>query len=153
MLQINAKAHLALAVAAALGLAGTPTIGQATEFTPEGAANWVGIARSLTVAIDSGNEQTRACEGINAFAGMRADFRREVSTTRGWAPQAHFQTCSGLHANAQGNGVKCKSYRRAVGELAKANAATDPADVVAVAGMLKDSLNSIIAEFEEAKLC
>ena len=153
MLQINAKAPVWLAAAAALGMACAPTAALATEFTPEGSAHWVRVARTLTFAIDSGNEQTSICDGMTAFAGLRADFRREVMTSRSWAPQAHFQTCFGLRANSGGNGVKCKSYKRAVDLLAKADPATDPADVVAVSVMLKESLSSIIAEFEDAKLC
>ena len=153
MLKIDAKAHVVLAMAAALSFAGASTSALAYEFTPEGSANWVGIARSLTVAIDSGYEQTRVCNGINAFAATHADIVREITSIKSWAWQAHYQTCGGLHANAQGNGMKCKSYKRAVGELAKATPGTDPADAVAVAGMLKDSLNSMIAELQDAKLC
>lgn len=153
MFQINAKAPVWLAVAAALGLASAPTTTLASDFTPEGTAHWVRIGRTLTYAIDSGNEQTSICDGMTVFAGLREDFRREVMTTRSWAPQAHFQTCFGLRANSGGNGVKCKSYKRAVDLLAKAQPATDPADVVAVAAMLKESLISMIAELDDAKLC
>ena len=153
MLKINAKAPLLLAAAAALGMVGAPTAAQAYEFTPEGSAQWVGIARLLTLAIDSGYERTRVCNRINAFAATHADIVKEITSIKGWAWQAHFQTCTGLNANAQGNGMKCKAYKRAVGELAKAGPATDPADVVRVAGMLKDSLSSMIAELEGAKLC
>ena len=153
MLKIDAAARVLLAMVVVLGFAGTSTSALAYEFTPEGSANWVGIARSLTVAIDSGYEQTRVCNGINAFAATRPDVVKEITSIKGWAWQAHFQTCTGLHANAQGNGMKCKAYKRAVGELGKAAPGTDPADVVAVAGMLKDSLSSMIAELQDAKLC
>ena len=153
MLKIKAKAHVLLATAAALGLAGAPTAAQAYEFTPGGSANWVGIVRSLTVAIDSGYEQTRVCKGINPFAATHADIVKEIITIKGWAWQAHYQTCTGLNFDANHNGGKCKSYNRAIGELAKATPGTDPADAVAAAAMLKDSLTSMMAELQDAKLC
>ena len=153
MFNLNAKTPAWLAVATALGVACAPTVAQATEFTPEGAAIWVRIARALTYAIDSGNEQTSFCDGINAFAGMRADFRREVINMQGWAPQAHFQTCTALRANSGGNGVKCASFKRAVNLLAKVQPATDPAAVVAASTMLKESVDSMIVDLQDAKLC
>ena len=153
MVQFNVKAPVWLAVTAALGLACAPSIAQATEFTPEGSAYWMRIARTLTYTIDSGNDQTSVCEGINAFAGMRADFRREVITMQGWAPQAHFQICTAFHANVGSSNVKCASFKRAVNLLAKAQPATDPAQVVAVSVMLKESVVSMIADLEDAKLC
>ena len=84
-MKTNARAHVLLAVAAALGMAGAPTAAQAYEFTPEGSANWVGIARSLTLAIDSGYEQTRVCKGINAFAATHASVVKEITSIKGWA--------------------------------------------------------------------
>ena len=131
MFQINPKTPTWLTAAAALGMACAPTIAQATEFTPEGSAYWIRIARTLTYTIDSGTEQTSVCDGINAFAGMRADFRREVITMQSWAPQAHFQICTAFRANVGSNQVKCASFKRAVNLLAKVQPATDPAAVVA----------------------
>ena len=151
MLKNKTKRQLVLTVMAAIAFA--PTAAQAYDFTPEGSANWIGIARNLTLAIDSGNERTRACDGINAFAAMRADFRREVTTTKSWAVFAHGQVCLGLAMDANHNGAKCKAYKKAISELAKAQASTDPADVVAAATMLKDSLSSMVVDLEEAKLC
>lgn len=153
MLKINAKSHVLLAVVAAFSLAGAPTVAQAYEFTPEGAANWVGIARNLSLALDSGYERTHVCDGMNAFAAMRADVRREITTTRNWASFAHGLTCTGLNTDANHNGAKCKNYKRAIGELAKAQPGTDPADAVAAAAMLRESLISMVAELQNAKLC
>ena len=152
-MKTNARAHVLLAVAAALGMAGAPTAAQAYEFTPEGSANWVGIARSLTLAIDSGYEQTRVCKGINAFAATHASVVKEITSIKGWAWQAHYQTCFGLGFDANHNGAKCKGYKKAIGELSKAMPGTDPADVIAAAAMFKESLISMVAELQDAKLC
>ena len=153
MLKLNAKSHRLLAIAAAFAVAGAPMAAQAYEFTPEGSANWVGIARSLTLAIDSGYEQTSVCKGINAFAATHASIVKEITSIKGWAWQAHYQTCFGLSLDASHKGAKCKAYKTAIGELAKAMPGKDPADAVAAATMLKESLGSMLAELQEAKLC
>lgn len=153
MLKLNAKSHGLLAIAAAFAVAGAPMAAQAYEFTPEGSANWVGIARSLTLAIDSGYEQTGVCKGINAFAATHASIVKKITSIKGWAWQAHYQICFGLSLDASHKGAKCKAYKTAIGELAKAMPGKDPADAVAAATMLKESLGSMLAELQEAKLC
>lgn len=153
MLKINAKTPVLLALAATLGMASAPTTAQAYEFTLEGSANWVGIARALTLAIDSGYEKTRVCNGINAFAATHASVLKEITSIKGWAWQAHYQTCFGLGFDANHNGAKCKGYKHAIGELSKAVPGTDPANVVAAAAMFKESLVSMVAELQDAKLC
>jgi hypothetical protein len=153
MLQIKTKARMWLAIAAAISLASSPTVALATDFTPEGAAAWINIAQSLTVAIDSGNEHTSVCDGMNAFAAMRADFRREVTTTRVWALRAHVYACNALNNDGSAKGVKCKAYRMAVDQLTKVQPSLDPANVIAAAATLRESLDSIITEFNSAGLC
>ena len=142
-----------LAAAAALGLAGAPTAAQAYSFTPEGAANWITIARTLTYAVDSGNERQHICDGMNAFAATHAWFVREVTTTRDWASRAHLFTCMALAENGSHKGLKCKTYRQALGEVRKAAPGTDPADVVTAATMMRDSITSMLAELDAADLC
>ena len=93
MLKTNSHGRTLVAAVAALALAGASTTAHAYDFTPEGSAQWVGIARSLTVAIDSGYEQTRVCDKINAFAATHAEVVKEIISIKNWAWQAHFQTC------------------------------------------------------------
>lgn len=153
MLHLKTRVKHLFAAAAALGLAGAPVSAQAYAFTPEGAANWITIARTLTYAVDSGNERQRICDGMNAFAATHAWFVREVTTTRDWASRAHLFTCMALADNGSHKGTKCKSYRQALGEVRKAVPGTDPADVVAAATMLRDSISSMLAELDAADLC
>lgn len=153
MLRRNTMVKRALATAAALGLAGAPVAAEAYSFTPEGAANWITIARTLTYAIDSGNEQLHICDGMNAFAATHRWFVREVTSTRDWASRAHLFTCGALHENGKNKGAKCKAYRQALGEVRKATPGTDPDDVVAAAVTLRDSITSMIAELDSAGLC
>lgn len=153
MSKTNGKSNVLLIAASALGLVCAPIAAQAYEFTPEGSASWIGIARSLTLALDSGYEQTRVCNGINAFAATHANVVKEITSIKGWAWQAHYQTCFGLGFDANHNGAKCKGYRAAIGELSKAMPGKDPADVVSAAAMLKESLVSMVAELQDAKLC
>lgn len=153
MLKLGVRSQGLLAVAVAVAVAGVPVAAQAYEFTPEGSASWVGIARSLTLAIDSGYEQTSVCKGINAFAATHASIVKEITSIKGWAWQAHYQTCFGLGLDASHKGAKCKAYKTAIGELAKAVPGKDPSDAVAAAAMLKESLISMVAELDNAKLC
>lgn len=153
MLHLKSRARRLFAAAAALGLAGAPIAAQAYAFTPEGAANWITIARTLTYAVDSGNERQRICEGMNAFAATHAWFVREVTTTRDWASRSHLFACMALADNGKNKGTKCKLYRQALGELRKPAPATDPADAVAAAAMLRDSITSMVAEMDAADLC
>lgn len=153
MLKIKTKLRVWLAAFASISLATAPTIAQATDFTPDGAASWINIAHALTVAIDSGNEHTAVCDGMNAFAALRADFRREVTTTRAWAARAHIYACMALNNDGSAKNVKCKAYQMAIDQLTKVQPALDPADVVSAAATLKESLDSIASEFKEAGLC
>ena len=153
MLHLNRCAKQWLAAAAALGLVGAPVAAQAYAFTPEGAANWITIARTLTYAVDSGNEHQRICEGMNAFAATHAWFVREVTTTRDWAARAHLLTCGALADKGSNKGTKCKAYHQALGEVRKAAPGTDPDDVAAAAAMLRDSITSMMAELDSAGLC
>ena len=153
MLKSKTKLRVWLSVGASIGLAISPTIAQATDFTPEGAANWINVAHALTVAIDSGNEHTSACDGMNAFAAMHADFRREVTTTRAWEARSHIYVCMALNNDGSAKNVKCKTYRMAIDQLTKVQPSLDPANVVAAATMLKESLDSIAREFDQAGLC
>ena len=153
MLHLKTRARHLVAAAAAIGLAGAPITAQAYAFTPEGAANWITIARTLTYAVDSGNERQHVCDGMNGFAATHAWFVREVTTTRDWASRVHLFTCMALNDNGKGKGVKCKLYRQALGEVRKAAPATDPPEVVAAATMLRDSITSMQAELNAADLC
>ena len=153
MQRINIMVNRSLAAVAALVLAGAPVAADAYSFSPEGAANWITIARTLTYAVDSGNEDLRICDGMNAFAATHRWFVREVTSTRDWASRAHLFTCGALHENGKNKGAKCKAYRQALGEARKAAPGTDPDDVVAAAVMLRDSITSMIAELDSAGLC
>ena len=53
-------------------------------------------------------------------------------------------TCYALADNGSAKGAKCKFYRQALGEVRKAAPGTDPANVVAAAAMLGDSITSML---------
>jgi hypothetical protein len=153
MLRSNTTVKQWLAVAGAFGLASAPIAAQAYSFTPDGAANWITIARTLTYAVDSGNERQHICDGMNAFAATHAWFVHEVTTTRDWASRTHLFTCTALADNGSHKGAKCKAYRQALGEVRKATPGIDPPEVAVAATMLRDSITSMLAELDAADLC
>ena len=148
----NAAHNLRLGALALLALGMVPSPALASDFTPEGTANWIDIATRLTVSVDSGNTHPiGVCEGINAFAAVHANFRKEVETMHTWAPRTHVFTCMAFSAKVPK--LACKYYRMASDELTKAKPGSDPEAAVAAASRLKAALDSVTGEMKADKLC
>jgi hypothetical protein len=152
----------ALGVAAALGLATSPTVSLAAGFTPEGASHWVSVAHALVDASNAGTEQMgTACKGVSIMGGG-SEIRKESSQVPKWAVMAHFDTCiafNSLASRERGKGGfmsstrPCKNLKAAVDELGKAQQGVDPDDVVAAASQLRTTLQSLVGDFKDAKTC
>ena len=138
-----------------------PTAGNAAGFTPEGQQHWIGIAHNLIDAANKGtDEMGAACTGVSIMGGG-SEIRREASQVPKWAVSAHFQACIAYQSVAsreRGKGfmtstTPCKQLKVAVDELGNAQPGVDPDDVVAVAGQLRSTLQSLADDYKEAKTC
>ena len=150
-----------LSACVALCAAAMPTAGIAAGFTPEGRQHWIAVAHALNDAANKGtDEMGAACTGVSIMGGG-SEIRHEYSQVPKWAVSAHFQTCIAYQSVAsreRGKGFMkstnpCKQLKVAVEELGKAQAGVDPDDVVAVAGQLRTTLQSLAGDYKDAKTC
>ena len=160
MISLLDRASALSACVAVFALA-IPTAGIAAGFTPEGRQHWIGVARNLIDAANKGSDEMgAACTGVSMMGGG-SEIRHEYSQVPRWAVNAHFQTCIAYQSVAsreRGKGFMkstnpCKQLKVAVEELGKAQPGVDPDDVVAVAGQLRTTLQSLAGDFKEAKTC
>lgn len=145
----------------ALCLATLPTAALAADFTPEGHQHWVEVAHALLVASTAETQDMDApCKGVTAMGGG-SEIRHEYSQVPKWAVDAHFRACISFHTVAKGGkgfmhsnaGDVCKGLKVVIDDLNKAKPGVDPDDVVAIAGQLKASLTSLVADYKDAKAC
>ena len=138
-----------------------PTPGIAAGFTPAGQQHWISVAHNLIDAANKGtDEMGAACTGVTIMGGG-SEIRHEYSQVPKWAVNAHFQTCIAYQSVAsreRGKGFMkstnpCKQLRVAIDELGKAQSGVDPDDVVAVAGQLRTTLQSLAGDYKDAKTC
>ncbi|MDB5722150.1 MAG: hypothetical protein JWP15_2768 [Alphaproteobacteria bacterium] len=157
----STNSRLRVAAAAVFCLAALPAPALAASFTPEGTEHWVAVAHRLIVAANTDPDQMgAACQGVSLMGGG-SEIRKESGQVPKWAVSAHFQTCIGFQSvssREHGKGFMkstnpCKNLMSAVDELGKAQPGVDPAEVVAVAGQLRSTLQTLVGDFKDAKTC
>lgn len=137
--------------AMALALAGVATAAIAgdTPFTPDAAATW--SARSLLMAkvYDDAADSTLskqsfavACNGLTGEQ-MKHEYGKEPR----WALSSQIWICGaydGWAGKFQGNKAPCKSLKKGLEELDKANAGVNPPEVTAAASKLRATIVAIM---------
>lgn len=149
-----------LGISSALGLLMAPVAASAASWTPEGSRHFVEVAHKLAAAANTGtDEMGAACKGISMMG--TGEIHHEATQSPSWAVRAHAITCfaySSMASREHGHGFMkstnpCKNLKSAIDELGSAKPGSDPEEVVAAAGQLSVTLQSLAGDMKDAKSC